>query len=87
MWGLWSHSIWVCQYPKEEKANTISWSDGDSKDCQYEEEDHVNNIALARFLSTNAYSCAQKKTTGVAIEIVHYYNNTVLVDDVATSKK
>ena len=72
---------------KKKKAMTTSWSDGDFEESQDEEEDHVSNVELAQFLSTKICSRVQKKIADVAIETVHYYNNIVLVDDVATSEK
>ena len=66
---------------------TTSCSDGDSEESQGEEEEHISNIALTGFLSTNVCSHVHKQTVDVVIEVVHYYNNTVAVDNVATLEK
>ena len=64
---------------------TFNLCNGDSKKSQNEEEDHVSNVELARFLFT-VCSYVQKTTLNVAIEIVHCYNNIVSIDDVTTSE-
>ena len=64
-----------------------SWSDENSEDSQNEEEDLVGNVVFVGYVFTNVCSHMQKKTDYVTIENAHCYNNTVSVDDVATSEK
>ena len=64
----------------------ISWSDEDSEDRKNDEEDLISDVAFAGYLSTNVCSHIQKKSH-VATKILHYYNNTVSIDDIAISEK
>ena len=66
--------------------NTSS-SDEDSEDSQNEEKDLVGDVAFAGYLSTSVCSVTLKETIHVATEIIHCYNSTITIDDVATSEK
>ena len=55
-------------------AIIISWSDGDSQENQDEGEDHVSNLALVGFLSSNVFSCVKEKPPRIATKMVHSFS-------------